>query len=184
MGNKKKEVNVESGKRLKKLIATYSIPQKVFAEMIGYTEQHLSLIVTGKRSLTIEAAKRIAQMMNVRVEWLMGLDDYMTQHDVDVSPQLDGMNRRKDICGAMELLARVVGYEISKLSNDGEKAFQILANSDGCYIEEVGAEYCISKKGNKSVKLKYDEFLQLSKEIADFTEFKLNKVLKEVENDG
>lgn len=184
MGNKKKEINAESGKRLKKLITTYGIPQKMFAEMIGYTEQHLSLIVTGKRSLTIEAAKRIAKMMNVRVEWLMGLDDYMTQHDVDVSPQIDGMNRRKDVCGAMELLARVVGYKISEQPNDGERAFQILANSDGCYIEEVGDKYCISKNGSKPVRLNYNEFLLLSKEIADFAEFKLNKLLKERENNG
>lgn len=186
MGTKKKEINPEPGRRLKELIKASGIPQKKFAEIIGYTEQHLSLIVTGNRNLTIEAAKNIAQMMNVRVEWLMGLDNYMTQHDIDVVPLVHEMDVRNGSRGAMQILANLAGYEIATENHSGKRCYSVVLNSNGCRLEQMDLVYIISKGGKEIGRCNDSRYHALAKEVAEFAEFKLQKLCNELveERDG
>ena len=79
MARKRLEINKDSGNRLRQLLQENGLTQQFFAEQVGYTEQHVSLLVTGKRRLTPEAATQITKMFPpVRFEWLMGFDDYKT----------------------------------------------------------------------------------------------------------
>lgn len=181
MGRKKQEINPVPGRRLKKLLRCFHIQQKKFAEQIGYTEQHLSLIITGQRNLTMDAAQKIAKLMNVRVEWLMGLDNYMTQHDIDVLPQLNIINYRIGLRSAIELLMKSVGYQIIEHPKDIERKVQIAVTYDGCFLDPMDLEYTISKDGCEVIKLSDSEFFSFSTEIADFLEFKLDKLLKKKE---
>lgn len=81
MSRKREEINPQSGLRLKSLLITKGITQKEFAERFGYTEQHISQIIKGKRRLTSEMAHRIAEDFFCRYEWLMGYDDFRTIND-------------------------------------------------------------------------------------------------------
>lgn len=82
MSRKPVKLNTLPGERLKRLISENGYTQKEFAEKMGYTAQHLSLIVTGKRNLTDEAAQRVIEIFpHVRIEWLKGYDDDRTQED-------------------------------------------------------------------------------------------------------
>ena len=79
MARKREEINQICGKNLKCLLSSNKMTQKQLAKELNYTEQHLSLIIKGKRRLTTEAARKIAEMFpGTRYEWLMGYDDYRT----------------------------------------------------------------------------------------------------------
>ena len=47
MGRKKREINTESGKRLKQWLKEQNITAKRLSERINYTPQYLSDIITG-----------------------------------------------------------------------------------------------------------------------------------------
>ena len=81
MARKKEEINPVSGLRLKSLLATKGITQKDFAAKLGYTEQHISQIIKGKRRLTAEMAHKVAEEFSCRFEWLMGYDDFETLNE-------------------------------------------------------------------------------------------------------
>ena len=59
MGRKKREINPESGKRLKQWLKEQNITAKRLSERINYTPQYLSDIITGKASLTPDLARII-----------------------------------------------------------------------------------------------------------------------------
>lgn len=86
------EINTESCERLKLLLTKYHITQKEIADGVGYSVQHISRIKTGKSPLTLETAKAICNVVNqkrmpiskadeIRFEWLMAFDNYMTHLD-------------------------------------------------------------------------------------------------------
>lgn len=82
----KKEINLNSGKRLKELIKELNMTQQEFGERIGLCSRQISCIVTGTRRLTEENARRIAQLFpRVRYEWLMGYDDYKDDYAVKIA---------------------------------------------------------------------------------------------------
>lgn len=75
----KKEINPNTGIRLKELIKDLKMTQGEFGERIGLESQQISCIVRGVRRLTEDNARRIAELFPpVRMEWLMGWDDYKT----------------------------------------------------------------------------------------------------------
>lgn len=80
---KKIEKSVQTpGERLKLVMKEQHCTQAQLAERVGRATNHISMIVRGERNLTIENAKRIAKVLNVRPEWLLGLDDFKTERDV------------------------------------------------------------------------------------------------------
>lgn len=82
MSRKPVEINKVSCERLKTLINGSHYTQKEIAQKLGYTEQHLSLIVTGKRNLTDSACYKLIELFpHVRPQWLKGYDDSHTALD-------------------------------------------------------------------------------------------------------
>lgn len=82
MSKKKLEINTESASRLKSLLSEHKMTQKDLAGKLGYTEQHMSLLVKGERRLTEEAARNIVKLFpEVCYEWLMGIDDFRTREE-------------------------------------------------------------------------------------------------------
>lgn len=82
MGRRKTEINPVRGERLKELLAENNITQKDLAEKIGYSKEHISFVVVGKRNMPEEMAKIISRHFPyVRFEWLMGYDNFKTEDD-------------------------------------------------------------------------------------------------------
>lgn len=83
MGKKDAVFNSISAERVKILITASGKTQGEFAETIAYcTQQHLSRIVNGHSPVTWETAAKIAESFpHIRIEWIMGLDDYKTEAD-------------------------------------------------------------------------------------------------------
>jgi len=76
----KKEINPKTGKRLQELIKGLKMTQGDFGERIGLGSRQISCIVRGERRLTEDNARRIAELFPpVRMEWLMGWDDFKTE---------------------------------------------------------------------------------------------------------
>lgn len=83
MGAKAVPINEETGIRIKGLLKENKKTQKWLAEQLYITPENLSLIVNGKRGLLLERGKKIASLFpGVRVEWLMGEDNFKTEADV------------------------------------------------------------------------------------------------------
>lgn len=181
MARKKGEVNTIRGERLGKLLSWYGIDQKDFAEGIGYTKEHISYIINGHRNLTIDAAERIVKMFpDIRIEWLMGYDDYPTRLDVDAAPLVHEMDVRKGSRGAMQILAKLAGYEISTRAGDSAKCYRVVINSDGYSKEPMNLVYIISKGGKEIGQCDDSRYHALAKEVAEFAEFKLQKLCNEL----
>lgn len=85
MGRKHIEINPECGQRLAELLAENGMKQIELAEKLGHDAQHISNIVRGKRSLTLDTAQRIVREIfpGVLVEWLLGISDFKTQEEKD-----------------------------------------------------------------------------------------------------
>lgn len=87
MPRKKVEINPECGLRLKWLLRESGIKQIELAKKLNYEPQHVSSIITGKKRLTPETAYKIANMFQIRAEWLLCQDDYRTQEDKESASQ-------------------------------------------------------------------------------------------------
>lgn len=182
MARKRSEVNAIRGKRLGELLSWHGIDQKDFAEKIGYTKEHISYIINGHRNLTIDAAEKIVKIFpDIRIEWLMGYDDYRTQIDVDAAPLVHEMDVRKGSRGAMQILSKLAGYEITTENHSGERHYRVALNSDGCSLEQVDLVYIISKGGKEIARCDDSRYHALAKEVAEFAEFKMQKLCNELE---
>lgn len=179
MSRKRLEVNPIRGERLKMLLIENGVDQKEFAEKIGYTKEHISYIVNGRRNLTEDAAQAtIKQFPGTRIEWLMGYDDFKTEaasfHSVINTMKNESNLLYTGLCA----LGLLTGYEIipPNLQNAGS-----LDN----FFKQMKAGYRI-KNGNQAVDLSLDEMNRFENEICDFVELKLKHLFKQkgVDSDG
>lgn len=85
MSRKHIEIDPECGRRLKELLVKNGMTQIELSKRLSCEAQHISNIVRGKRSLTLDTAQRITGVIfpQVRVEWLLHIDDFMTQEEKD-----------------------------------------------------------------------------------------------------
>ena len=80
MGNDFKQKRAE---RVKTELSSSKQTQKVGAEKAHITPQHLTNVKNGKKPLTEDVAKSLAETLNIRFEYLMGYDDFRTQKDLE-----------------------------------------------------------------------------------------------------
>lgn len=86
MARKKSEVNKIRGENLRKLLSYYGMDQKDLAQKIGYTKEHISYIVNGRRNLTLDAAENIVKIFpGVHLDWLMGHGGFMNDEEENAS---------------------------------------------------------------------------------------------------
>lgn len=140
MGRKKEEINPKSGERLKKVISESGMTQSQFADWLGYTEQHLSLIVTGKRRLTPETAQRIAEEYPpIQRDWLMGYSKYRTNAERAKAQLQKCMDEAEALYEPMKLLAGLHGYEFEQTLHGN--------NSVEKWIKAIEQFYTVRKDG-------------------------------------
>lgn len=120
MGRKRTKINAIRGERLKALLEEKGIDQKVFAGKIGYTAEHISYIINGKRNLTQDAAEAIVKMFpDTRIGWLLGYEDFKTNSDVIMDKALEVLNNRISANKLMVFAAKFLNYRLTGSEIDG-----------------------------------------------------------------
>lgn len=107
------QVPVESaqtpGEKVRQVMKECHCTQAQLAEELDCSENHISMIVRGKRNLTVENAKKISKMFCVRFEWLLGFDEYRTDEQ-RISAITEKKYGRRD---AIRDLIGLHGYEVN-----------------------------------------------------------------------
>ncbi len=130
MARKRKQINPESGKRLKKWMDYIGITSQSLCTAINYTPQYISDIVTGKKRLTPDLAILISNIScsfvhkrtgsritlgvrdRVRAAYLLLEDDFMTEGD-RFDSGAENRTNRKDL---LECLLKLHFYEIKDVT--------------------------------------------------------------------
>ena len=78
-------INIKTDSRYGLRVKTCRIEKKMtqddLGDAVGTSKPYISKIENGKQSLTIEMAKRLAEVFGVRWEYLMLLDEYRTEDE-------------------------------------------------------------------------------------------------------
>lgn len=176
MSRKKVEINPIRGERLKMLLIENGVDQKELAEKIGYTKEHISYIINGRRNLTEDAAQAIIKLFpGTRIEWLMGYDEFKTNHEKNWKPFVDLINNGRD---ESDRLTRGLAYFLS-LSD-----YKIIYNDENPttlekFIEKHTKKIAILKHGEREVYLSPFDLNDLEYEILGYIELRLKFLLEE-----
>ena len=173
MGRSKVEINPIRGKRLQTIIKESGESNISFAKRFGYSAEHISQIIIGKRRLTDAFVERIiAEYPKYRIEWLLGIDDYKTESERLLLPL------------AMEAVEHdTLFLSLSALSQLND--FTILRPRippNDASVEEIHSSIVNGftvTKGGKSISLSFKEMDALEKLIADFVRLQLDFLFKQ-----
>lgn len=187
----KPEINRESALRIKELLEDNNVKQKELAEKLHYSEQHISLILTGKRPLSVETAREIAKLFPpVRFEWIMGYDNFRTPTEYQEFPFSKIAVDKQFAKQAISMLAAMSGYQFKLEGTNGcaispEDVFGVSKENREFlkkHISEIRGDcvYAVLLNGEKVGEISIDRFNQTVSEIKDFVDFKLSRLFKEV----
>ncbi len=84
----------EKGKRLEKLLEESGLTQVALAEMADTSDKYISQVVTGRKQLGMKTARKIAKVLNVRYEYLLGEDNAKNEADIDMDLLCDTLSVR------------------------------------------------------------------------------------------
>lgn len=189
MGRKRTEINKLRGERLKKLLKERGVEQQALADMVGYSVEHISYIINGKRNLTEDAARRIVELFpGTRIGWLLGYEDHET--DSDRISYIIGRNhnRRELLCNLISLH----GYTVSKSDlhpTGGSCHLQYPPNiSDEEVLKRVHSNHpepivSIKAPSGSCRFIEHCDYMRILKNIDDYVEMQLSFLFRQV-NDG
>ena len=78
MTYKKSEINPVSGQRLKEEIKNRGLSQADFAGAVDLDPKYIGFMCNGIRAISPKRADQFSEILGVRPEYLLGLDDYRT----------------------------------------------------------------------------------------------------------
>lgn len=195
MGRKGVEINPESGKRLSEWLKDIGLTQMELAERVGYTQQYISNVITGKKNMSVQLANEIAAKTYkpgynvygeeigadyVRVQWLLCLDDYKTHED-----WADNAENKRDITfnsewSIMSAAASEHGLKIllkHPFPNPPQYIELIGSQRDSCSFD--------IQKGERILKsLSVYEFIELTDRLKKYANYLLWELLPEGNNNG
>jgi len=112
----------EYSRRLRLLLETRKTNFQELSKLLYVSANYLSLIACGKRKLSPEIAKRIAEIFpGIRPQWLLCLDDYMTEED----RTKEVLDLHRTIEDLTEELIQCHGYSIAVFRTATETYFHI-----------------------------------------------------------
>lgn len=167
MPRKRIEPNLLSGERVKELLrerkdAGKKASQEWLAEQLDISSVYLSDIVRGKKRLTPEMAIKIIRLFpSVRMEWLLGVDNFKT-HEERIEKTLDiAFNQAKCLDTLMQQLADAHGckFVISTDESTGEEVYAIVENDLVIAL------------------LSFDDYLNTRREIAHYSTYLFENLL-------
>lgn len=136
MGRKSVEINPKCGERLSEWLTEAHMTQANLAEKIGYTQQHISNIIRGKKNMTPDFAQLVsekapklingADFICVRTQWLLCMDEFKTEGDRTRS--IGEKYVEED--SLIEKLIELHGYEVGEYLQWGQ-------------VDDEGQEYAI-----------------------------------------
>jgi transcriptional regulator with XRE-family HTH domain len=187
---KKENINKEQGMRLSKIRKSRNITQERLAELTNYSVQTISGIETGSRRMTLESASIFAKHLGVRLEYLMCQDDYPTVLDL-YHKEID---TEKGNDNSLDNIIKLLSYQIkyaksettysalcetySKISAT-DKNIPFIFHPDN---PDTFNDLVIMTDSNlRECIISLDKFVAFKKEIIEFIEFKLQKLMKEGE---
>lgn len=196
MSRKRVEVNPIRGKRLKMLLTENGIDQQELADKIGYTKEHISYIINGRRNLTEEAAQAVVkQFPDTRIEWLMGYDDFKTQLHSSLFPVVKSLISTKNRERALEKMLSVYGLSFEFDPKEPPHSFEVLKNTKTEDMDKIPEDvlaqgiYDFMERGDNRpdyilkcssgetvLRCSKKQIKQLEIDIEDYLEFKLNKL--------
>lgn len=77
----------EKGERLRKLLKASNLTQVALAERVDTSDKYISQIVTGNKQLGPKTARKIAKVLKVNYEYLLGETDYPTEEEASYYSQ-------------------------------------------------------------------------------------------------
>lgn len=191
MGRKKVEINPIRGERLGKLLKKYGVEQKDFADEMGYSEEHISYIINGKRNLTQDAAEKIVEKFpGTRIGWLLGYEDFETdileQGYRAIRPYMEKQKRKKAVSTFFSSLSLSFSPNVPEQSLLNLSADKLISKFKDGDIQKVLEEYeslmqsrsayIIEKDGEIWGYCSNEEMETLFEEVFDFAEFALLKL--------
>ena len=189
------------------LLTENGIDQQELADKIGYTKEHISYIINGRRNLTEEAAQAVVkQFPDTRIEWLMGYDDFKTQLQSSLFPVVKSIISTKNRERALKKMRSVYDLSFEFDPKEPPHSFEVLENTKTedmdkisedvlaqgiCDFMERGdnqPDYILKcSSGETVLRCSKKQIKQLEIDIEDYLEFKLNKLeiqCKKGEDDG
>lgn len=172
MGANGAKVIKERGDFVKSLLKKRGMTQLQLALAIPCSQENLSSILSGKRSLSIEMAKRITSFFPgaFTTEWLLGLSDYKSNAD-HLSSVVNEINLESDLLLAgLSAFAQLSGYEVTVPD------FHNFKSTDE-YLQKLKCGYII-KHGEDEVRLSAEEFNRFENEVYDFVKLQVEHLFK------
>ena len=158
MGKRLKECRIACGLSQEQLIeAVMKLPDNRGKER---SEKQISYLENGTRPISVEYASLLAQVLNVRVEYLLLKDDFRTEHEMFVN------------------LIKLHGYDIQEVD---------LSESND-FIKQIYSDNAvkISSRNGKVAMISHKQWRTLISEINRFVAFELSGLPfgKEGEHNG
>lgn len=179
MARTRQKVNPKSADRLKQFYREHKITQERLSEVTGISQNTLSRIANGKAALSHVVATEIVKVFpDIRVEWLMGLDDYRTENERTFSLFSDWNREWKRRLGAVCILAALSGYEINLFPENEAKASVEVA------LESIKEGYKITKDGQVLARCTLERFNLLALDCQELVEQRIKSYVREVSKDG
>ena len=161
MSRKRAIINPVCGNRLKTLCDKENTSQKDLAARIHISPQTISKIVSGKCNLTKENAKLVVDLFGnkYRLEWLLGLDDYMTIADLNRSIIMQSYSTAELLAQGFQSFATLSGYTITPPNFSNNNAEMI--------VNEIKRGYKINKE-DKTISISLEDMNKLQNDICDY----------------
>lgn len=172
MSRKRIEIDPECGRRLKELLVENGMTQIELSKKLNCEAQHISNIVRGKRSLTLDMAQRIVERVFpwVLVEWLLGISGCKTQEEKDIYSKKVWEENYK---------AELIYDKAFRLFIDGiEDLCGYGLHSQGTDLL-IGDYIAVSDTNGKKVgAIPAESFDRLRREIENFASYSINLLIK------
>ena len=151
------------------------------------TEKQLSYIENGNRSLSIEYAHLLSQVLNVRSAYLLGMDNYKTDDEI-LKNTMQHASQKDTAC---QMLLESLGYKfkqvdsslyqkqakrITVLSDDTpEQIFQHLETAEPLTL------YALKNAKGKTVYIEHGKLLSLINDIEDYANYQCQRYMKNIQ---
>ncbi len=96
------------GRRIKQLRIAKNLKVKELAEMLGITQPALSKVETGKRGISIEVARKLSDIFNVSIDYILGnTDDPTPPKKIEIKDKINLKENVVAFVGRVPILGRV-----------------------------------------------------------------------------
>lgn len=190
MAKAKGNINKKQGIRLSEFRKDKNITQEKLAELSNYSVQTISGIENGSRRMTLESASIFAKTLGVRTEYLMCEDDYPTPMDI-FHERVDTERGKKSL---IDDIFKLLYYQVEYAKSEStykvlREEYDIISASDDNVPpifhpdnpDTFNDLVILTDHNLNKHTVSHESYVALKKEVIEFAEFKLQKLMKEDE---